>query len=177
MRLSCSRERLNPMADEVYWIPIDLPGRLGTMARPRGGDWLTRDLVLLKRRGVTSIVSLLEPDEARELGLASEAVHCEDAGLDFSSYPIPDRKVPLDTATFWSFAEGVHSVVESGAVVAVHCRAGIGRSSLLAAAVLNLSGMKVDDAFALISRARGLDVPDTIDQRKWLEVQDRGPRP
>jgi hypothetical protein len=44
---------------------------------------------------------------------------------------------------------------------------GIGRSSLLAAAVLVEDGVDPDEAWDLIS-ARGYAVPDTEEQRIWL---------
>ncbi|MFT4110031.1 hypothetical protein, partial [Propionicimonas sp.] len=53
--------------------------------------------------------------------------------------------------------------------VAIHCRAGIGRSSVLAAAVLQLEGVPADEAWNLISHARGLPVPDTDAQRRFVD--------
>jgi protein-tyrosine phosphatase len=47
---------------------------------------------------------------------------------------------------------------------------GIGRSSLLAAGCLVAQGMPPGEAWAAISDARGLTVPDTPEQRRWLEV-------
>jgi protein-tyrosine phosphatase len=52
--------------------------------------------------------------------------------------------------------------------VAIHCRAGIGRSSLVAAAVLVLKGWIAADALAAIATARRLPVPDTELQRQWV---------
>jgi protein-tyrosine phosphatase len=52
--------------------------------------------------------------------------------------------------------------------VAVHCYGGIGRSPLVAAAVLVRSGRSAQAAWQLVGRARGLRVPDTDDQRDWL---------
>jgi protein-tyrosine phosphatase len=51
---------------------------------------------------------------------------------------------------------------------AIHCRAGIGRSSVIAATILRLGGMEGEAAFDAIERARGLAVPDTEAQRDWL---------
>jgi protein-tyrosine phosphatase len=53
--------------------------------------------------------------------------------------------------------------------VAVHCRQGIGRSSLLSAAVLVAAGEDLDKAVNSIRDARGLEVPETTEQRKWLD--------
>jgi protein-tyrosine phosphatase len=51
----------------------------------------------------------------------------------------------------------------------VHCRASIGRSSLLLAALLTDEGLKPDEAFRRLTKARGLKVPDTNDQVRWVE--------
>src|SRR5205823_1851154 len=80
---------------------------------------------------------------------------------------IPDRGIPgpnsIDTATRTIGAE-----LEHGGHVAVHCRAGIGRSCLIAAAVLVTGGYSADEAWAAVGRARGLAVPETAEQRAWL---------
>ncbi len=57
----------------------------------------------------------------------------------------------------------------SGKGVVVHCRMGIGRSSLMAGTVLVLSGATSDEAWARLSRARGTVVPDTFVQKTWLD--------
>jgi protein-tyrosine phosphatase len=59
---------------------------------------------------------------------------------------------------------------ERGNAVAVHCRAGIGRSSLIAACVLVLLGFAPGMAFDLIGKARGVKVPDTEEQRDWVDM-------
>ncbi|MEW2490850.1 hypothetical protein [Streptomyces sp. NPDC048411] len=65
--------------------------------------------------------------------------------------------------TLHRLAEQLHD----GAHVVTHCRAGIGRSSLLAAALLILNGVDPETAWNQIERARGLAVPDTAEQREW----------
>jgi protein-tyrosine phosphatase len=58
--------------------------------------------------------------------------------------------------------------LRTGKAVAVHCRAGIGRSALIAACVLVRSGYDVDGAFDTIAKARGMAVPDTQAQHDWV---------
>ena len=144
------------------------------MARPRAGDWLEDEVAHWRAEGVGLVVSLLEPAEARELGLEAEAEACRAQGIEFLNFPIPDRGVPPDRGRAETLARRVS---EAGLDAAIHCRAGIGRSASIAALTLVLDGMSVDDAFARISAARGLSVPDTDAQRAWVEGSSvrRGP--
>ncbi|MEM6884289.1 MAG: protein-tyrosine phosphatase family protein, partial [Verrucomicrobiota bacterium] len=52
--------------------------------------------------------------------------------------------------------------------VVAHCRAGIGRSSLCAAALLSHFGISGDESLKLIANARGLSIPDTQEQRDFI---------
>jgi protein-tyrosine phosphatase len=123
----------------------------------------------MKRAGVDVLVSMLQPDEAAELGLSEEAELCAAAGIQFWSFPIPDRETPPSTAAFAKFVEDLRVEVHAGRSVAVHCRASIGRSSLLLAALMTAEGYTPDDAFRRLTTARGLQVPDTPDQIQWIE--------
>jgi protein-tyrosine phosphatase len=55
-----------------------------------------------------------------------------------------------------------------GKKVAIHCRASIGRSGMIAACILVCRGIDADTAFAVISQARTVSVPDTDEQRQWV---------
>ena len=153
----------------VYWVEIDKPGRLGIMPRPRGGDWLADDLRRLREEGVQVLVSLLDTDETQDLELDREEELATAEALCFLAFPIPDREVPRDSQSFRSFVANLTEQVSSGKSVAIHCRAGIGRSSVLAASVLAAVGIPVAEAFRLLCACRGLDVPDTPEQRQWVE--------
>src|SRR5216110_2034325 len=59
--------------------------------------------------------------------------------------------------------------VRQGKSIAIHCRAGIGRSSMLCACLLVKQGFSVESAFQKIQEARGCVVPDTAEQRTWVE--------
>jgi protein-tyrosine phosphatase len=142
-------------------------GRLSTMARPSGGDWLDEEFRALASTGVTVVVSLLTDEEAAELELLYEADAARAAGIEFYRLPTPDREVPERSAALAIAGMLVHQLSE-GASVAVHCRHGIGRSSTLAAAVMVLEGADPEDVWARISAARGLPVPDTTGQRAFI---------
>lgn len=155
------------MLTPVHWVETGARGRLGIMARPRGGDWLEDELKGLARGGVRVLVSMLTDDEATELGLSSISAQ-PIPGLDFVRFPIPDREVPSSEPDALEFARALHLRIVNGDGVAIHCRMGIGRSSLMAALVLRLCGANTDEAFKRLSAARGFTVPDTAQQRLWV---------
>jgi protein-tyrosine phosphatase len=93
---------------------------------------------------------------------------CEAAGLEYRSFPIPDHSVPTAHREMHELAESLATERRHGKNIGAHCCAGIGRSSLLIAAVLCVEGISPERAFRLISNGRGLQVPDTPEQAEWL---------
>jgi protein-tyrosine phosphatase len=160
----------HPKEKIMFIINNESRGRLAIVPRPRGGDWLASEVANLKADGVDVVVSLLEPAEAVELGLADEGRACAVAGIEFVTMPIPDRGVPTRTAEFVATAEHLRERLAAGATVGIHCRACIGRSSMLAAVILVLHGVEPTDAWIRIEKARGIPVPDTAEQRRWVEI-------
>ena len=140
------------------------------MPRPRGGDWLSEELHSLREADVDVVLSLLEREEQKELDIVAEESLCQENGLVFRSFPITDRAVPESRSAVSELANSILQLLQSGKNVVVHCRAGIGRSSLIAACVLKLNGVDVDEAFKMIASARGFAVPDTPEQREWVKM-------
>jgi protein-tyrosine phosphatase len=159
---------------DVYWVREVEGVRLAIMPRPRSGEWLADEIAGWNRLGVQTVVSLLELHEVIELDLANEESLCLAAGLRFISFPVPDRGVPSNSAAFANLVAAIEQRLRSGESVAVHCRAGIGRSGLLGACVLKAFGVDPDSAFRLLSRARGVAVPDTDAQIAWVREYSRG---
>jgi protein-tyrosine phosphatase len=156
------------MKTDVYWVPGPWRGRLGIVPRPRGGDWLRDEVRSWRDAGLEVVASLLTSEEAAELGLEQEKALTHKEGLEFRSFPIPDYGVPSSRADFAGFLSELHKALESGKNVGVHCRQGIGRSSLAVASLLVYAGEEPDKAFHRIAKARGRDVPDTDEQRRWV---------
>ena len=157
------------MQNEAYWIPGPWSGRLGIVPRPRGGDWLADDVRAWRRAGIDVVASLLTPDEERELALEEEAVLGRNQGIEFHGLPIPDRGVPPSRSTLIDLVHRLEQALRAGKSVGVHCRQGIGRSSLLAASLLVSAGETSEDAFRAIEEVRGVEVPETAEQRSWVE--------
>lgn len=137
------------------------------MARPRGGDWLPDEMAAARAAGVDVLVCTLTPSEMAELDLLDEPTAAAQARLMFVPLPIPDRGVPRVEAALPVLRQ-LLGELRLGRTLAVHCRMGIGRSSLIAASLLVMDGMAVEAAWAEAALARGLNVPDTAEQRAWV---------
>jgi protein-tyrosine phosphatase len=157
------------MKNNVYSIEGAQPGRLAILPRPRGGDWLEDEVQSWKAAGIDIVVSALTSEEAVEWELSRESELCRLSGLEFVAFPIPDRGVPESVSGTAELANRLAIAVKEGKGVGVHCRAGIGRSSLIAVSVLLALGLDFESAWRRAAAARGCPVPDTDEQREWVK--------
>ncbi len=156
------------MQARLYTIQGLDTGKVSIMARPRGGDWLFDEVKALRASGVDILVSLLTTEEVRELDLTEEAAFCDRQEITYLSLPITDRSVPPFSESTFLFLKQLKVSLSEGKHLAVHCRQGLGRSALMAASVLVLIGLVPEQAFNLLSQARGYAVPETDEQRSWV---------
>ena len=164
--------RGRPIRTPLNWINTPWTGRLAVSARPRGGDWLADDLKAWREAGATVIVSLLEVQESTDLGLEDEPMAAKISGLQFISFPIEDRNVPASTDAAHEVLNQLNVLLKEGASILIHCRQGVGRSGLVAIALLIQAGKRVGEAIEIVGAARGLLVPETAEQLAWLEVYE-----
>lgn len=118
--------------------------------------------------GIQTIVSTIEPWEARELGLSNEGPTVERLGMHFISFPLQDRSVPPNREDFAGFVVKLGKRIQSGEKIGIHCRGCIGRSTIVAASTLIKLGWTAERALDEIEVARGCSVPDTEEQRDWI---------
>ncbi|HEV3237236.1 MAG TPA: hypothetical protein VGZ25_09630 [Gemmataceae bacterium] len=157
------------MIAQVYWIEGPWSGRLGIVARPRGGDWLEDEVQAWRKAGIDVVVSALTEDEIDSFELEDEERLCVANGIKFVAFAIADRQVPTSLKGGIDVLHDLESELSKGHSVAVHCRQSIGRSSLIAAGLLVSAGIEVKVAFDRIQLARGCPVPETAEQRAWVE--------
>jgi hypothetical protein len=62
------------------------------------------------------------------LGLSEEAKCCTESAIEFLSFPMEDRSLPDSERNLDAFLDSLDERVEQRKSVAIHCRAGIGRS-------------------------------------------------
>lgn len=154
---------------KLYWIDGPWPGQLAIASRPRGGEWLADEMSAWRRAGISHIVSLLTSEEERDLNLKNEVREAESQGMTFTSFPIADRRIPTSEASVRSLVERLTSELLSGEKIVIHCRQGVGRSGLLAASILIGRSFSPGTATDQLSHIRGVAVPETVEQREWLD--------
>lgn len=155
------------MRTDLCWIESPWLGHLAISPRPRGNYWLEDEVRGWKQAGVEVIASLLTADENADLDLAQEEKLCQTHGVQFFSFPIIDRSIPASRKAASEFVIKLEALLVEGKNVALHCRQGIGRAALIAICTLIAAGIEAEIAIQRVSTARGLPVPETMEQRKW----------
>lgn len=153
---------------QIFWVDAIAPCRLGLSARPYGGEDLALEVQAWVRAHVEVVVSLLEVGEARELALESEPALCKANAIEFRAFPIPDRGVPKHCTEFGQLLDLLQDRLRAGRSVVIHCRAGIGRTGIVAACLAFRLGVPLHQVFTVLSRSRGITMPDTTEQIEWV---------
>jgi protein-tyrosine phosphatase len=157
------------MWTRLYWADGPWPGKLALAARLRGDDWLADEIAAWRGAGVDTGLSLLTHEEELELDLEAEAREVKAKGMDFISLPVPDRDVPRSDSEVKAIVEKLDGKLSSGKNTVIHCRQGTGRSGLVAACLLIARGVSPGAAVETLSAARGATIPETMEQRSWID--------
>jgi ADP-ribosylglycohydrolase len=168
----------------TYWV---VPGRLlvgehpASRSRADSMDRLRRFLVA----GVTCFVDLTEPAELPSYEPLLPLTTPEGRRIEYMREPIRDHDVPADDEHMSQVVDTVDAALEAGHVVYLHCRAGVGRSAMVAACWLaSRAGAGKDplpalqDCWRESSRSRDWPaVPETREQtafvRRWCALHGR----
>lgn len=162
------------MQAAAHLIARDLPGALWIMPHPPA-ETLADAVASYAARGIDTVVSMLPPDEVVQLGLVDEAALCAAQDIAFMTHPIVDYGLP-DADTFPALTDDLATRISAGRHVAVHCRAGIGRSGMVTVCTLITLGWTGDDAVNAVSKARGVSIPDTVAQAEFIAGFVPGPK-
>ena len=156
------------MNTEMFRIETIGQGYFAVMAHPASNGDPGSAISEIAANGIGQVISLLEAGETRALGLDCEGELVSAHSMEFLSFPVPDMGLPASVEDFTRLSWRVYQQVESGINTLVHCRGGIGRSGMLAAAVLLHTGLDAQQAFIRVTQMRGMRVPETTGQGTWL---------
>jgi len=146
------------------WI---IEGWLAGMPLPGAVDDLDYDLDLLKRLGVTTLVSLTE----RSLDASVAAAH----GIEVCALPIVDGRAP-ELADAQAVVARIRNDVEGGGAVAVQCSEGVGRTgSVLAACLIDGKDLSAAEALATLRSLKPSFVK-TREQEAFLDAYEKARR-
>ncbi len=152
------------------------PGKTGpsVFGLPWDRD-LNADLDQIMAWGAATMVTLLEDHEFEILGVPNLGQRAQARGLEWHHFPIPDVRVPGSEAMrHWPrVSTRLHSLLDDGRHVLIHCRGGRGRAGTVAALLLVERGWGAEDAIAEIRRVRQGAI-ETQEQASWIMEQDRG---
>ena len=119
--------------------------------------------------GLDVIVSMLDAEETQAFDLKREAEFCEANGIEFIAFPVTDRSIPNSNQALYNLTEKLKTSLLKGKNIGIHCRQSIGRAPLLAAILMTSFGIEPSEAFRQLSLVRGVEVPETVEQKEWVE--------
>jgi len=123
------------------------------------GPWerdLGADLDVIASWRPSVVITLVEDAEFALLGVPGFAGAVSQKGLPWRHLPIPDAGVPnaaFERAWAVTGAEARNVLLDGGRVL-LHCRAGLGRTGMIAARLLVELGEPPEDAIAKVRSAR-----------------------
>lgn len=156
-------KKLPPLPSHFRWV---IPGKLAGMGQPGLLRDAEEDLTSIALAGVQRLVSLTTRPQPVEL-LSS-------FGIEGSHAPIRDMAAPTEEAMA-ALCKDIWASIDAGACVAVHCRAGLGRTGLTLASLLIWRGATAADALAKV-RSIERKYVQSEEQEYFLEDFERALR-
>jgi protein-tyrosine phosphatase len=150
-------------------LPARIPGKLLLHSMPGRFEAIERVWHQLRIDAVSAIVCLNEKHEL-QIKSSQYAEALENGTVPCSVLPFQIREggVPEDRDAFWILANDVANRLRSGEGVLIHCAGGVGRTAMLAVAVLLVLGEALNEAERMISRAGStVETMPQIEMLSW----------
>ena len=138
--------------------------RIGLCPYPGRSGSLSADLEQLRGWGARGLVTLIEDNEFRPLGVTSLPEQVAALGMHWWHLPIRDRDTPdEDFERRWrEVGQQLRAFLNDGISIALHCHGGMGRTGTIAARLLVELGSTPAFAIERVRTAR----PGSIETRE-----------
>ncbi|MDO6708640.1 tyrosine-protein phosphatase [Photobacterium sp. 1_MG-2023] len=145
------------MIHPTWTLPVNAQSALVLTPCPgTKGVPLAESLAQLKAQGVRAVVTAINAQEMAEKDVAGLGQLVAQASMLWAHTPIEDDAAPgADFAAQWQAASPqLHTMIEEGGKIALHCMGGSGRTGLLAAHLLLAQGWPLDRIIADVQALR-----------------------
>ncbi len=143
-----------------HWV---VPGKLAGCPEPGVTTAVPYDLDLLRAVGITYLITLTERDLDQEL--------LAEAGLKNVHLPIFDREAPSINQAYMLLVR-MQTLMKRGEVLAVHCKAGIGRTgTILGAWLIRDGGLSASTAIERLRKINPAFVQTPAQERFLQELE------
>ena len=145
------------------------PGKRQPHAATGGWDrQLDLDLAAIAAWGAVAIVTLVEPAELIDLGVANLGAEVSKRHVDWLHLPIHDFSTPSSAfEAQWEIAgEALRGRLRARFDILLHCKGGLGRAGMIAARLLAELGTEPAQAVEMVRAAR----PGAIETQKQLDL-------
>ncbi|QCI66654.1 dual specificity protein phosphatase family protein [Phreatobacter stygius] len=146
-------------------LPVDAPWAIALTYCPgRDGD-LDGDVAAIVAWRATIVLSLVEDREFPDAPGLDERLSRQ--GIRWLRYPVADYGTPQDLPAWRAMADELRAALDLGGRLVIHCRAGLGRSGMIAARLLVERGLPAAAAIAIVRGARPGAI-ETAGQEAWI---------
>ncbi len=154
-------------------LPAWVTGKMLLHSMPGRFEAIDRVWQQVRNDAVGSIVCLTEQYEIRlKSAQYADALDNGTVPCAVLAFEIGEGGVPEDRDAFWGLANDVANRLRVGEVVLIHCAGGIGRTAMLAVAVLLALGEPVIEAESVVSRAGStVETQAQIEMLSWCAAR------
>jgi atypical dual specificity phosphatase len=162
-----------PLFRQVH-LPASVPGALYLHSMPGRYEAFELSAAEIERLGIARLVCLAPGEEIASKSPDYAVALAAGVPWRQESFPIPDFGRPPEPAepAFRRLAARLAAALGAGEKILIHCGAGIGRTGMLALAVLLYLGLPAPSAITLVKEAGA--GPETPEQWEvvWRLVKD-----
>ena len=154
-------------------LPARIPGRMLLHSMPGRFETIEKVWHQVKTDAVSAIVCLTEKYEIHAKSHRyAEAIEAGTVPCSVLPFEIREGGVPADRDAFWGLVSDVAARLQSGEAVLIHCAGGVGRTAMLAVAVLMALGEPMIEAENVVAQAGSIvETMPQIEMLSWCATR------